>query len=132
MEGMAVMDEAADELLAKKIHQNALLRWQRNQLNKQKDQLADKLNSLLEQIQQLKGQIQVMSDSRDIVPTSCQQLQLLGYVNNGFYLVQEISGIKILGRLRTVFCDFSKQPATAGSNLQPILKKNKTFNDKYI
>ena len=109
-----MMDEAADELLAMQIHKNALLRAQRNQLRQRKDLLTDQLTQLLEQIQQLKQQIQVLSDDVDIVPTSCQQLQLIGYKNNGFYLVQEISGIKILGRFRTVYCDFSRKPGTAG------------------
>ena len=108
-----MMDEAADELLAMQIHKNALLRAQRNQLRQRKDLLTDQLTQLLEQIQQLKQQIQVLSDAVDIVPTSCQQLQLIGY-KNGFYLVQEISGIKILGRFRTVYCDFSREPGTAG------------------
>ena len=111
---MVMMDEAADELLAMQIHKNALLRAQRNQLHQRKDQLTDQLTQLLEQIQQLKQQIQVLSDAVDIVPTSCQQLQLIGYKNNGFYLVQEISGIKILGRFRTVYCDFSREPGTGG------------------
>lgn len=115
MDGIAMMDEAADELLAMQIHKNALLRAQKNQLHQRKEQLTGQLTHLLEQMQQLKRQIQVLSDSVDIVPTSCQQLQLIGYKNNGFYLVQEISGFKILGRFRTVYCDFSLEPGTTGS-----------------
>ena len=48
-------------------------------------------------------------------PTSCEELQKLGYTLNGYYLIKGKDKLDA-NRIQVVFCQFQQQPGTKSSN----------------